>query len=404
MTSQRKSTRRQFLKGRAAVEALQAFVDARDPPTPLPAPSSVAAEASAAPAYLVQISRRAMATDFEVFLNASRQGRETEAALRALDRVEELEAQLTVYRPHSEVMDVNRRAADGPVAVEGRLFGILQLAVQLSRETDGAFDLTAGPLSRVWGFYRRAGQLPDAEALQQALARVGYRQLELEDARHTIRFLQRGVEINLNALGKGYALDRCGEVLREAGVQDYLIHGGQSSVLASGSRAGGDVDARGWSVALRHPLKPSQRLAEIWLRDRALGTSGSGVQFFHHQGRRYGHVLDPRTGWPAEGVLSATVLAPTAAVADAVSTACFVMGREGTEPYCRNHPEVAVILVCPGQRSGSLDIRAYGMEPDDWRRLDVPAADADCQTKGSEVMLTRRGEAESPGPDEERAT
>jgi thiamine biosynthesis lipoprotein len=374
MSAQHKSTRRQFLQGRAAVNALQALVEAGDPPTNPSAPTSAIASLSAAPTYLMQISRRAMATDFEIYLNAGRDGRETEAALQALDLVEQLEGQMTVYQSQSEVMDVNRRAADGPVAVEGRLFQILQLAVQLSQETGGAFDLTAGPLSRTWGFYRREGQVPDAESLQQAMARVGYRWLELDDQHHTIRFLQRGVEINLNAIGKGYAVDRCGEVLREAGVEDFLIHGGQSSVLAGGSRAGGESGTRGWSVALRHPLKPAQRLAEIWLRDRALGTSGSGVQFFHHQGRRYGHVLDPRTGWPTEGVLSATVLAPTAALADAVSTACFVLGPEGTADYCRNHPEVAAILVCPGQRSGSLDIQAFGLQAEDWQRLDIPAA------------------------------
>jgi thiamine biosynthesis lipoprotein len=210
--------------------------------------------------------------------------------------------------------------------------------------------------------------------LQQALARVGYRSLELDNQRHTIRFLKRGVEIDLNALGKGYALDRCAEVLREAGVEDYLVHGGQSSVLAGGARFADESPPQGWSIALRHPLKPTQRLAEIWLRDRALGTSGSGVQFFHHQGRRYGHVLDPRTGWPAEGVLSATVLAPNAALADALATACFVMGPEGTREYCLRHPDVAAILVCPGQRSGSLDIQTYGLADDDWQRLDAPAA------------------------------
>lgn len=370
MADQRKTTRRQFLRGRAAVETLQ---DLAGGVAPLPAPP-VAAAPSTAPAYLMQISRRAMATDFEIFLNAARHGQAMQSALQALDLVEELEGQLTVYRPLSEVMGINGRAADGPVAVEGRLFALLQAAVNLSCETGGAFDITAGPLSQVWGFYRRAGQLPDAESLQQALSRVGYRYLELDDERHTIRFLRRGVEINLNAIGKGHAVDRCGELLRAAGVDDFLIHGGQSSVLAGGSRAGGEPDARGWSVALRHPLKPQQRLAEFWLRNRALGTSGSGVQFFHHQGRRYGHVLDPRTGWPAEGVLSATVLAPSAALADAASTACFVMGREGTEEYCRNHPDVSAILVCPGERSGSLDMHAFGLEPDDWRRLDVPPA------------------------------
>ncbi|NLF70546.1 MAG: FAD:protein FMN transferase [Candidatus Anammoximicrobium sp.] len=380
MAAQRKTTRRQFLRGRAAVEALQDLA-AGDGLAPLPEPATVAATSSAAPGYLMQISRRAMATDFEILLPAVQHGRATEAALQALDLVEELENQLTVYRPGSEVMAINGRAADGPVAVEGRLFALLQLALTLSRETVGAFDITAGPLSQVWGFSRRAGQLPAAEALAQAMSRVGYRHLELDDERHTIRFLRRGVEINLNALGKGYGVDRCAELLRAAGVANFLIHGGQSSVLAGGAPADSDDDVRGWSVALRHPLKPQVRLAEIWLCDRALGTSGSGVQFFHHQGRRYGHVLDPRTGWPAEGILSATVLAPSAALADALSTACFVMGRQGVEEYCRNHPEVSAILVCPGQRSGSLDIGAYGMPPDDWRRLDLPAGPAPHQVE-----------------------
>jgi thiamine biosynthesis lipoprotein len=393
MSSQHKSTRRQFLQGRAAVNALQAFVDAGDPSASQS--EAVVAKSSVAPTYLMQISRRAMATDFEIYLNAGQHGRAAEAALQALDLVEQLEGQMTVYRPDSEVMDVNRRAADGPVAVEGRLFQILQLAVRLSQETSGAFDLTAGPLSRTWGFYRREGQLPDAEALQQAMTRVGYRWLELDDRQHTIRFLQRGVEINLNAVGKGYALDRCGEVLREAGVEDFLIHGGQSSVLAGGSRMGEPSGTRGWSVALKHPLRPTQRLAEIWLRDRALGTSGSGVQFFHHQGRRYGHVLDPRTGWPTEGVLSATVLAPTAAVADAVSTACFVLGPAGTAEYCRNHPEVAAILVCPGPRSGSLDIQTFGLQADDWQRLDIPAASGPARPPAEGDTVGGEGEAGS---------
>ncbi len=277
MAARRKTTRRQFLRGRAAVEALQDL--AGGAAEPFSAPPAAATESSAAPAYLVQISRRAMATDFEIFLNAAQHGRDTESALQALDLVEELEGQLTVYRPHSEVMGINRRAADGPITVEARLFALLQLAVNLSRDTGGAFDITSGPLSQVWGFYRRAGQLPDAESLQQALLRVGYRWLELDDERHTIRFLRRGVEINLNALGKGYAVDRCAELLLAAGVEDFLIHGGQSSVLAGGSRAGAEADARGWSVALRHPLKPQQRLAEIWLHNRAWGRPDRASSF-----------------------------------------------------------------------------------------------------------------------------
>jgi thiamine biosynthesis lipoprotein len=310
--------------------------------------------------------------DFQVYLDAIRHKRDTEPALEALELVEKLETQMTVYREHSEVMDINRRAATTPVIVEARLFGLLRLAVTLYEETEGAFDITSGPLSKLWGFYRRSGQVPDEIALREVLSRVGTANVELDDVNSTIRFLKRGVEINLNALGKGYALDRMAERLDESGLKHFLIHGGQSSILARGSRelTEDQAEPTGWRVTLRHPLKRNQRVAEIRLRDRALGTSGTGTQFFHHKGRRYGHVLDPRTGQPAEGVLSATVLAPNAALADALSTAFFVMGPEAVESFCRERAELSAILVCPGQRSGAVEVRTFGMSEADFRRID----------------------------------
>jgi thiamine biosynthesis lipoprotein len=358
------------LTGRSAVDALQGVADrGKDAPAP-----SAGADRAAAPSYLIQISRRAMATDFQVYLNARHQGQGAEVALEALDVVQAVEDQLTVYRETSAVMDVNRRAADGPVAVEAALFDLLQLAIRLYDETDGAFDITSGPLSKVWGFYRRQGRFPDEAALREALQRVGTRWLELDDSSQTVRFLRPGMEINFNAVGKGYALDRCKQRLLDERIEDFLIHGGQSSVIACGSRTGQEEEAGGWTVALRHPLRQNARLAEVVLRDRGLGTSGSGTQFFHHRGRRYGHVLDPRTGRPAEGVLSATVLAPSAALADALSTAFFVMGRHKAEQYCAEHPELSAILVCPGRRSGSTELSAFGMDESDWRRVEEEPA------------------------------
>ena len=158
-------------------------------------------------------------------------------------------------------------------------------------------------------------------------------------------------------------------MLSERGVGDFLIHGGQSSILARGVRGGPAGPNRGWCVALRHPLKNDQRLAEVWLRDRALGTSGSGQQFFHYQGRRFGHVLDPRTGLSVEGILSATVLAPTAALADALSTATFVMGLDKSLEFCGRHPDLAMLLVCPGPRAGQLELHTTGFESDELRTL-----------------------------------
>jgi thiamine biosynthesis lipoprotein len=158
------------------------------------------------------------------------------------------------------------------------------------------------------------------------------------------------------------------EVLLLDGVGDFLLHGGHSSVLARGSRSGGSGNEPGWLVGLAHPLKPERRLAEFRLDNRALGTSGSGTQFFHYQGKRYGHILDPRTGQPAEGVLSSTVIAPSAAEADALSTAFYVGGIELAERYCNTHPSTSAVLVTAAT-AGELQITAINLKDSQWQRL-----------------------------------
>jgi thiamine biosynthesis lipoprotein len=171
----------------------------------------------------------------------------------------------------------------------------------------------------------------------------------------TISFARPGVELNLGSIGKGYALDRAAEILTEHELTDWLLQGGHSSVIARGEHNG----LPGWPVGLRNPLLPQRRLGTILLRDQALATSGTAVQHFRFEGQRYGHIIDPRTGWPVENMLSVTVLAPTAAEADALSTAFFVGGVELAERYCHNHPAVSALLIPPprGQRLEPICIR-----------------------------------------------
>ncbi len=314
-----------------------------------------------------------MACEFEVQLNAGQYDHGTEIALEALDLVDKLEDQFSVFRETSELSRINRTAGRQPVEVEPHLFGLLQLAVRLHEETDGAFDVTSAPLWETWGFARRKGAVPDQEQLVEALSRVGSRWLELDADRKTIRFNRPGVQLNLGSIGKGHALDRCAEKLLDAGIEDFLIHGGRSSVAAHGrqmtQRENTEQRQAGWRVGLRHPLRADRRLAEIRLCNRSLATSGSQAQSFVHQGRRYGHILDPRTGLPAEGVLSATAIAPSAAVADALSTAFYVMGPENTLEYCRRRPELSAVLVCPVRHSGGIEIHSAGLTDDDWTLL-----------------------------------
>jgi thiamine biosynthesis lipoprotein len=354
-----KSHRRDFLRGKAAADAL---ADAMQAAVPEGGPGDVAAGGD----FLLRVSRRAMACEFEVCFNAGDDPRGTELALEALDLIDALEEQLSYFRETSELMQINRHAADGPVEVEPRLFALLELAVQIFRETGGAFDITSTPLWEAWGFARRAGEVPTEEKLAEALACVGSQHLELDAARRTIRFLRPDVRLNLGSLGKGFALDRCAEYLTAAGLRDFLLHGGYSSVLARGSEATlqaaapADTSA-GWIVGVRHPLRPERRVAELRLRGRAISTSGSMAQAFWHQGRRYGHILDPRSGRPADTLLSATAVADNATLAEALSTAFFVMGPEAALEYCRQRPDVAAVLLCPARRSGGVEIRSAGL-------------------------------------------
>ena len=162
----------------------------------------------------------------------------------ALDVVDQLESQLSFFRPDSEINSINQRAADGPVEVEPWLFELLALAMRVYEESEGAYDITATPLWEAWGFAQRTGHVPAAAQLAEARQYVGGHLVELDPARSTIRFLKQGVRISLGSIGKGCALDCCGRKLAAGGMGDFLLHGDQSSVLAHGPA---------WEVGIRSP-------------------------------------------------------------------------------------------------------------------------------------------------------
>jgi thiamine biosynthesis lipoprotein len=192
----------------------------------------------------------------------------------------------------------------------------------------------------------------------------------LDSKNRTVRFLKPGVEINFGSIGKGYALDQAAERTRTTGIRNALLHGGHSSVCAIGT---GPERGRGWPVGIRHPWKPDQRLATVRLKDRALGTSAATFQHLEHAGRKLGHILDPRTYWPAESMASASVVAPTAALADALATAFFILGVDKARLYCENHPEIAAVLL-PAEESAQPVV--VGLRDD---LIQLASADPTCQ-------------------------
>jgi FAD:protein FMN transferase len=284
----------------------------------------------------IRLSRRAMACSFEVILG-SEDASAVPTARAALDTVDTIENELSIFRHTSAIADLNRRAAAEAIVVDRGLFDLLRDCVDIHRSTDGAFDITSTPLSRCWGFIQRDARLPAQAAIESALATVGLDAVVLDDESSTVRFSREGIELNLGAIGKGYALDRVAAALQAGNLTHALLSAGRSSLLALGGRG------RGWSIDLISPAVEGP-FARVWLRNAALGTSGAGEQFVAVNGVRYGHVIDPRTGWPASGILSSTVIAPTSAAADALSTAFFIGGLSLARRYCAAHPNVVAIL------------------------------------------------------------
>jgi thiamine biosynthesis lipoprotein len=303
-----------------------------------------------------------MGSYFEVRLPAHVPGA-IELAGRALDLVDALEDQMTIYRDDSELSRINATAHLGPVPVEPGLFALLERALALGEATGGAYDITSGALSLAWGFVRGPRRVPEPAALADARARTGSGLVRLDPSARTIRFARPGVVLNLGSIGKGYAIDRVAGVVRDHWwPTPALVHGGQSSVYALGSPPG-TVGGR-WEVAVRNPHEPQHPVGVLRVRNRGVGTSGAAFQRFEQDGRSYGHILDPRTGEPpAGGPLSVTVVAPTAAEADALSTAFSLLGREAAAALCAGRPGLGAVFVLEGTGGGHPRVWSCGLSP-----------------------------------------
>jgi thiamine biosynthesis lipoprotein len=290
--------------------------------------------------YWLHLGRAAMACRFEITLPSELE-EHVPAVHAALDAVDQLEDQLSIFRDASELSIINREAAHRAVPVEKGLLALLAQCQDLHHATGGAFDITSTPLSRVWGFLRREGRIPSDDEIADARRHVGMEKVSIDQEAGTVRLAGPGVALNLGSIGKGHALDRAAGDLAAAGVATALLTAGASSVRA----LGGGADGQGYIVGLRDPRDHQQRLGTVRLANAALGVSGVGEQFFTVAGRRLGHIIDPRTGWPVEGRAYAAVIAPTAALADALATAFFVGGRAVAERYVKQHPDVSALVM-----------------------------------------------------------
>lgn len=206
--------------------------------------------------------------------------------------------------------------------------------------------------------------MPTPEQITESLAQVGSNRIEFDKQRRSVRF-NGPVAVNPGGIGKGYAIDQAVAKLRDAEVVDFAIHGGKSSVSAYGRQLL-DQKESGWKIAVHHPEQSERILGTLVLKDQALGTSGPANQFFYFRGERYGHIIDPRTGWPARGALSVTVLHPSAAWADALATGLYVMGVDASLEYCRSRPEVGYLAIVASSKAGQVEIITANLDSSQW--------------------------------------
>jgi len=269
----------------------------------------------------------------------------TDAAEDAFHEIERIESLLNMYDADSMLSAVNQTAASRPTEVDDEVFELLLVAGTIWERTGGAFDPTMGPLVRLWRAWRSAGAPPDQDAIDQTRQQVGMDHVKVDVPGRTVWFDRPGVEIDLGAIGKGYAVDRAVAVLEGFGIDHCLVHGGTSTIAARGSM---DAGSTGWRIGLTDPSDRQRDDDVIVLRDVACACSNQQNQSYEYEGRQLGHVIDPRTGWPAPAESSMLVISASATEADALSTASLVLGEDAAAELTRTFPEVRIRCLAAG--------------------------------------------------------
>lgn len=271
----------------------------------------------------VEANIDAMGSTYTIVAYGQDEARLRAAVEDASEEARRLDHLLSNYIPSSEWSQVNREASNQPVRVSTELFQLLAACVEYSRESGGAFDITVGPLMKVWGFYKGTGHLPHRAEIRGAMAKVGYQNILLDPAAHTVRFAKEGVEIDPGGIGKGYAVDKMVEILKEDGVKSALVSASGSSIYGLGA----PPDELGWKIKIRDPKDASKTAAEVVLKDNSLSTSGNYEKFFFAEGKMYSHIMDPTTGYPSEGMLSVSVVSPRTIDSEAWCKPYYIRGR-----------------------------------------------------------------------------
>ena len=301
-----------------------------------------------------------MGVEFEVVLYAPSEAAAKKAMTAAFARVAELDKRLSDYDPESELSRLSTASpAAAPVKVSEDLWAVLSVSQKLSENSEGKFDITVGPLTKLWRRARRQKELPTKEQIAQAIESVGYKHLVLDEKNHTAKLLKPNMRLDAGGIAKGYAAEEALVKIRELGITRALVR-------ASGDIAAGDPPPgeKGWKIGLA-PLDPDQPPEKfIWLKNAAVSTSGDSRQHLIVDGKRYSHIIDPHTGYGISGRSSVSVIAPRGIDADSIASAVSILGPEKGLKLVEDTPGAAALMIVDesGSQKSYASSRFAGFE------------------------------------------
>jgi thiamine biosynthesis lipoprotein len=295
-----------------------------------------------------QASRISMACEYAIEAYGPDGGVLPRVVEEAFDEVDRIDRLMSHYKADSALSRINREAALHPVAADRELFDFIAESMRYHRDSGGAFDITVGPLMKAWGFFRGDGRVPSAGELAAARRLVGGAHVILDPASRTIAFDAPGVELDLGGIAKGYAVDRAVDVLKQRQIAAALVSSGGSTIYALGAPPGRD----GWTITIQDPLDARETAMTLQLKDRAISVAGRSEKAFEAGGVTYSHIMDPRTGAPAQGVLTVVVLARTGTDGDALDDAFFVLGPDRSRSYLNRLHDTEAFFFLPDAGRG----------------------------------------------------
>lgn len=260
-----------------------------------------------------------------------------DVVIAEISRIENL---ISDWKSDSQISAVNRNAGVQPVKVDREVFELTQRAIRFSEVTNGGFDISFAAMDRIWKFDGSMTEMPSEEAIKKSVEKVGYKNIVLDSANTTIFLKLRGMKIGFGALGEGYATDKCRKIMLDKGIEAGIINGSGDM-----STWGKQPNGKAWNIGITNPFRPEKLLAVVPLTQEAVTTSGSYEKFVVLDGKRYSHIINPATGYPATGLCSVTVFGPDAETANGLSTSLMVLGTDAGLQLLQQFPDYSCIMI-----------------------------------------------------------